>query len=293
MSVGSTPALQALTVGSLGVLGTTTQLADTVDPLQSDIRGPIGSLKVLGDFKNAVVNVFVGGIGSVDIGGALDGSGGGFAAGLISARGHIGPVKIAGGIIGGANRSGILAGGTIGKITLDGDLRSDDAAKPVTIQAEGRLGARPRDTAAIAELSVAGDVLNARILARTVALHTANHDKYTAEIGAITVNGDWTASSLAAGVADRGAAGLTAARPDGFGRNDAMIDRGSRALSSKIASIIIAGTATGSAGGGFFGITARKIGPAIIGGQSLPLTGGADDRLLDTTNGNFRLVDFA
>ena len=80
---------------------------------------------------------------------------------------------------------------------------------------------------------------------------------------------------------------------EGIAVNDALIDRGHRALTSKIASIVIAGTATGSAGGGFFGITARKIGPAIIGGESLPLTSGADNRLLDTTNANFRLADFS
>ena len=290
---GSTPALKSLTVGSLGRLGASTQPLGTVDPLESDIRGSVNSLKVLGDVKNAVINVYVGDIGSIDIGGALDGSAGGLDAGLISARGHIGTVKIVGGIIGGASRSGLLAGGTIGKITLGADVHSDDAEKPVTIEAGGRLGSLPPDTKAIDGVDVTGSISHVQLLAHTTESSVLKHDGYTAAVGTVKVSGNWTASSLAAGIADHGLAGLDSAQPDGFGRNDVPLDRGAAALTSRIASIIIGGAATGSADGGFFGITARTIDLASIGTQALLLTDAADDRLLDPLNGNFRLLDFA
>ena len=81
---------------------------------------------------------------------------------------------------------------------------------------------------------------------------------------------------------------------DGFGRNDTLIDASpDTAIRARIARIIIRGTATGSpVEGDFFGITAKMIGFAKIGGVVQPLTEGfADDILLDAVNKDFRLVE--
>jgi hypothetical protein len=109
----------------------------------------------------------------------------------------------------------------------------------VTISALGNLGATDAEQAvAITRLTVGGSVLNAEILAGYRRDGTPlNPD---AGIGSIVVAGDWSASSVAAGVAD--------ATSDGFGRNDALIagDTPPPLLFARIASITIAGTATGN-----------------------------------------------
>ena len=105
-------------------------------------------------------------------------------------------------------------------------------------------------------------------------------------MGSVTVGGDWTASSLAVGVLDTGG--------DGFGRNDTLIDpRPDAAIRARIARIIIRGAATGSAAeGDYFGITAKEIRFAKIGGVVQSLTKEfADDILLDPVNNDFRLVE--
>ncbi len=133
-------------------------------------------------------------------------------------------------------------------------------------------------------MKVKTNVLNARILAGyTASLGAANAD---AGIGAITVLGNWSASSIAAGVAD--------SANNGFGRNDTLIDGGNSAILASIASILIKGTATGSAAGGdHFGITAQRVSKLKIGTTTHPLTTSANDILLDATNNDFRVVDFA
>ena len=137
---------------------------------------------------------------------------------------------------------------------------------------------------AIAGVRVKTNVLNARILAGyTASLGAANGD---AGIGKITVLGNWAASSIAAGVAD--------STSDGFGRNDTLIPGGNAGILARIASILIKGTATGSADAGdFYGITAQRVGKLTIGTTKHPLTIAADDLLLDATNNDFRVVDFA
>jgi len=104
--------------------------------------------------------------------------------------------------------------------------------------------------------------------------------------GQIIVKGDWTATSLVAGVFDSTA--------DGFGQNDAVIpDDHTTNIFARISSIVIKGTATGSAApGDHYGITAQKVGKLSIGGEKIPLDKNASDTiLLDTTNNDFTLVE--
>ena len=281
-----TPAIKALTVGSLGTVGGT-QPAGTVAPLQSDLIGALAQLTVSGSVKGAI-NITGGtgaNLGPVSIGGDLDGSAGGTLAGLLRAGGNIGPVLVKGSVIGGADFSGIIAGGKLGKVSIGAEHKSANAAKPVFISALGDLAATTLAKAvAIAGLSVKTNVLNARILAGTTAsLGAANAD---AGIGAVSVLGNWAASSIVAGVAD--------STSDGFGRNDTLIPGGNAGILARIASIFIKGTATGSAGAGdFFGITAQRVAKLKIGATLHPLTPAANDILLDAANNDFRVVDFA
>ncbi len=70
----ATPGLRALSVRSLGRLGTDTQAVGS--SLESDISGALGSMKVTGDVKDAFVNVtgsVDGTIGAIAIGGSLIG----------------------------------------------------------------------------------------------------------------------------------------------------------------------------------------------------------------------------
>src|SRR5206468_1432344 len=131
---------------------------------------------------------------------------------------------------------------------------SADATQPVIISALGKLGATTASTAvAIAGLIVKHDVLNALILGGyTTGGDALNPD---AGIGAVSVSGSWTASSVAAGIAD--------STHDGFGQNDTLIpgDTTTTTLFATIASITIKGAAIGSVTptSDFFGLTAQKI----------------------------------
>src|SRR5262249_50681038 len=89
-SATALPAVQRLTVQSLGRFGTSTGAAD----LHSVITKSIGSLAVRGDVVGAFVDV-TGGIGSISVGGSLLG-GSVTNSGEISASGTIGKVSIGG-----------------------------------------------------------------------------------------------------------------------------------------------------------------------------------------------------
>ena len=100
------------------------------------------------------------------------------------------------------------------------------------------------------------------------------------------MRGDWSASSLVAGVLD--------ATGDGFGQNDTLIvGKNNRNLVARIASVVIKGSATGSAAAGdHFGISAQSIGKLSIDGENIALQKGKiDNFLLDETNGDFRVVE--
>lgn len=277
-----TAAIKSLTVGSLGAIGGT-QPATTANPTRSDFHGGLGKLTVRRDMFGAV-DVLGGvhaNIGSVFIGGNLDGTLGEGYSGLLRAGMNIGNVTVKGSVLGGGEITGIIAGRTIGKVSIGGDLRSSSPLFTATISAEG-FGAG----VALGGLSVKGDVENARILAGySPAGAPRNGAQFS--VGNVVVNGDWKASSLAVGVRSLGLFPTFQ-----FGANDESINAGRLA---SIASIVIKGAATGSAAVDFFhyGIVAGIIGKISIGKAKLAVTNGADNILIDTVNNDFRVVDFA
>lgn len=293
--VVKTAGVKSLTVGTLGQ-------ALAVPGLPADyhslIVGAVGALTVKGDARGVDFEVIGGplaSIGTVNIKGSLDANG--VAAGnaaYLHATGNIGAVTIGKSVIGGADFSGLGAGGKLGRVSIGGALTSASAAKPVTISALGKLGAlKAGDSVAIAGLSVKTNVLNARILAGyTTALVATNPD---AGIGAISVLGNWEASSVAAGVQDTSVAGTLSSLPDGFGRHDSLIAEAvANHIFASIASITIKGTAIGSVtpSTDFFGFTAQHLGALKIGGMKKTLTAMAEDLILDPVNNDFHAVDF-
>ena len=93
-----------------------------------------------------------------------------------------------------------------------------------------------------------------------------------ASIGAVSVGRNWIASNLVAG-ASAGTDGL-------FGTDDDALISGDNPIIAKIASIVIKGTATGTAGGtDHFGFVAEEIGAFKSGRAKLTLTRGASNDL--------------
>jgi hypothetical protein len=144
--------------------------------------------------------------------------------------------------------------------------------------------ARPKDAVAIDSMLVRGDVENARVLLGYNKEEVAKNPDASA--GSVVVKGDWTATSLVAGVFD--------ATGDGFGLNDTPADGDTTpSIVARIASVVIKGSATGSATeGDHFGITAQAIGKLSIGGEKVALSRTErDDILLDPVNGVFQVVE--
>ena len=158
-------------------------------------------------------------------------------------------------------------------VKVKGEMSTDNEAAPLIMSA--------RD--GIDSMVIKGDVKNAQFLAGyTKDGEAVNPD---AHIGKIVVKGNWIQSSMVAGVED--------STHDGFGQNDTVISGDTTpSVLSRIASLVIKGTAAGSAqGGDCFGIVAQQIGRLSIGGTSVALQQGTDDILLDAVNGDFRLLE--
>jgi hypothetical protein len=122
----SDPALASLTVLSFGAEGTSTGAPD----LDSYIFGPVGSIKVTGDFYGVTLLIdgivppdrLVGTLGSLFIGGALVG-GAGDRQGAIRCVGSLGTVTIGGSVFGGGGElSGSIGADSIKSISVGGSL---------------------------------------------------------------------------------------------------------------------------------------------------------------------------
>ncbi len=177
--------------------------------------------------------------------------------------------------------------GVVGSIKIKADLGRADIAACTAITISGPLDpANAKAAVALKKLTVGGSVVNAQILAGyDDALTGLNPD---AGIGKVIVNGNWSASSLVAGILD--------ATADGFGQNDIVIPEPvTDDILSRIASLTIKGSGTGSANANdYFGITAQEIGQVKIGPTRIPLSNDPatpDNLLLDETNQDFRLVE--
>ncbi|MEO8350138.1 MAG: Calx-beta domain-containing protein [Chthoniobacteraceae bacterium] len=267
----ATPGAESMIAGSVGVL-----------KIKNNVRGVMNVTGGLADDAGLSASP-VQAINKVVIGGDIDGSAGGERAGLLRISGGIGSVKVKGSVMGGADLSGIVVGGKAGKIKIGGDLMSDDADRPVTVSALGTVGVTKQGKAvALKQVQVGGNVLNAEILAGFRRDGTAiNGD---AGIGKIVVDGDWIASSAAAGVED--------VTGDGFGINDALIGGGNAGVISRIASITIAGQVSGTVkSGDHFGITAEQIVELKLGRERQLISAGNGDVI--SLAEDFTAVDFA
>lgn len=219
----------------------------------------------------------IGGIASLTVGGSLLG-GTESDSGLVNAfSSDIGPVKIAGSIIGGTGSitAEIRTIGKIGNVTIGGDMRSGDnltsgifggkgigAVKIAGSMLGGRIvaDAAPGSQLAVKSLTIGGRVEDAFIF-------SLGPDS---QFGPVKVGGNWIASNLYTGI-DTGADLAIGTADDvvtTMGANDP-------ALFSKIASITIGGQVKGTVGGtDHFGFVSQEIGSLKINGVKVPLTPG-------------------
>jgi hypothetical protein len=272
--------------------------------------GSAGFINIRGDLSGAggvtsgVVTVF-GSVGSVSVGGSVRG-GSAAESGMISCDRDAGTITIGGDVVGGTGffDSGFIRAGRIAHLTIGGSLFAGAGdttgqlvnngainafndlgtvfirgsligtpTNPAVISARGSAAPTGTTDMAIGRLTVLGRVEFAQILVGVNSIGDAvNAD---AQIGAVTVGGDWAASSLAVGAV---------AGPDGFFGNadDAKMSgsvvKDDPQVFSKIASVTIAGQVLGTTGGAdHFGIVAERIGAGPVGGTMLRLHAGMNN----------------
>lgn len=194
-----------------------------------------------------------------------------------STGGRLGSLTIGGSIIAGIDDStgsftrcaSIRVADDIGSLTVKGSILGNAEAGDafVDITAAGQ-----KSNAAFGKITVGGRVEIARILGGYGASVTSAING-NAQIGAVTVAGDWDASSISAGINEN---------TGGFGDgDDSVADQpagaAADAILSRIASITIKGTVIG-APNPFFntGFVAQQIGSFKAGGYVATLTSGTD-----------------
>lgn len=223
-------------------------------------------------------------IGGDVFGGSLSGAGSVTDSGSISAD-QIGKLVIGGSLstgglgvngTGSLVRSGaITAGHDIKSLTVKGNIEgADDAgqgAYPVIISAVGQVKPTAKADVAIGSLTVGGHVTLSNILAGySPAPAPVNGG---AQIGTVSVAGDWSQSNLVAGAMNAMSGNKN------FGNaNDAAIATGSAAAIAKITSIkiggVIGGTPSATNPNDHFGFVAHTIGGFFIGGTKITLPAG-------------------
>jgi hypothetical protein len=222
------------------------------------------------------------------VGGSVSGTNSLHDSGRILSNGRIASVTVLGSLVAGSNSgTGVIAdcgtitaGDDIGAIKIGGGILGN-SANPAFISARGQK-VKPAIgyDIAIASLSVKGDVRYAQILGGFDEHHQpANAD---ASIGAVTVGGDWAASSIVAGAENLGAddlAGGAGGDADNvnFGDgHDFVQSAADSPLVSRIASITIMGDVGGSfAVTDHFAFVAQQIGALKVGGKAIALAAGS------------------
>lgn len=228
-----------------------------------------GSIESAGAVGSVVVNRSISGgqgafsahvtarrITSVFIGGALEG-GAGPSSGSIVTAARLGALNVKFIFSGDGPRSGAVVGRSLGSIVVRCDIKAS-ALQPVLITGLG--SATSTGPRAIDSLSVGGSMIGALVLGGWLGATPRNG---AARIGAVTVQGDMTASSVVAGIEPQ-------AFP-GFGRG-LDIPIGGR-HGSQIESLVVNGTARGSSNSAqSFAVIADSIGTVRIGGRSHTVT---------------------
>ena len=197
--------------------------------------------------------------------------------GLVRSSGTLGSVTVGGSLI--LDNADALAGisgqNGVGSLLVKGDI-TGLADSPYKIEGGGLLTGD--SSLAIGKVTVGGSVENAVILGGSL------NDNGHAQIGTIKVGGNWTASSIAAGVQTSAAS----TNPLLFGNgDDTFLPGGPSSVVSQIASIVIKGAVNGTAADGdHFGFVAKQIGSLQVGAVKYDLAadGTADPIELGTTS---------
>lgn len=296
-------------LGSATILGSVFGLHDDSGQITAD--GNIGTLIIGGDLNasasvgigNSAARVSAGGnIGKVKIGGDVRGNDG-TDSGSITADGAIQVVKVAGSVIGNDGlRSGRIAAQlTLGKVSIGGNLQADgDGSGQIAArQSIGEVfiggsllgndavfagiavnGEDLPTVPAIGSVTIAGDMLRARILAG-YSINTFLPVDADQRIGKVKIGGDFDESVIASGI-----------DPGGDGRfatsDDTTFDEpvSNEAPFARIDKIVIGGRVNGNfSRPDHFGIVAQEIGVVKIAGVPLALTAGPDNDVIELLPG--------
>lgn len=202
------------------------------------------------------------GIGTLEVMGDIQG-GAGVLSGSVSADlGRIGTVRVRSILAGDGGISGALSAASLGDVLVRGDM-SGSSSQFAHISAVG--AATPTGPRAIRSLTVRGNMARASVFAGYRLTAPING---AARVGPVSVGGSFTASNIVAGVANPLTPGI-------FGNGGDASIGGTGA--SRIESLVIAGTATGSFDPAeSYGVVARSIGRVRINGvaYAVPRIGG-------------------
>lgn len=188
------------------------------------------------------------------------------------------------------NNGAIISKNAIDNLTIRGDVRGN-STQSALIAARGQIRPRGATDLAFGNINIAGNVERGDIRAGNGAFFESGSFTFLtnpdAQIGSVTVGGNWTASELGVGTysrtGDRYNKLVMAGVPDS-----------SRRL-AKIGSIAIGGSVRGtSTAGDQFGFIAEEIGRVRIGGSDRALVSGPsnDNQLLDTVFGDTKLFEY-
>jgi hypothetical protein len=188
------------------------------------------------------------------------------------------------------NNGAIISKNAIDNLTIRGDVRGN-STQSALIAARGQIRPRGATDLAFGNINIAGNVERANIRAGNGAFFESGSFTFLnnpdAQIGSVTVGGNWTASELGAGTYSR-----TGDRYNKLAI--AGVPDSSRRL-ARIGSIAIGGSVRGtSAAGDHFGFIAEEIGRVRIGGSDRALVSGPsnDNQLLDSVFGDTKLFEY-
>ena len=188
------------------------------------------------------------------------------------------------------NNGAIISKNAIDNLTIRGDVRGN-STQSALIAARGQFRSRGATDLAFGNINIAGNVELANIRAGNGAFFDSGSFTFLnnpdAQIGSVSVGGNWTASELGAGTYSR--------TGDRYNKlTIAGVPDSSRRL-ARIGSIAIGGSVRGtSAAGDHFGFIAEEIGRVRIGGSDRALVSGPsnDNQLLDSVFGDTKLFEY-
>ncbi|MBO0700529.1 MAG: hypothetical protein J2P46_19185, partial [Zavarzinella sp.] len=238
-----------------------------------------GRIEAMGDVGTVA-------IGRDLVGGRASGAASLYETGIIRAR-RIARLTLGGSLVAGTDNStgdyfangGIQVVNDIGTLAIRGSILGDPD-HPAFILARGSAAPTATADIAIGRLTVRGRVEFAQIVAGVDPFGLG--PDADAQIGAVSVGGDWIASSLAAGA--------VAGRDGFFGDADDAKATGSQAkddprLVSAIVRVTIGGQIVGTPNGGdHFGIVAEAVRAVSVAGDRLPLIPGPHNDDFPTGN---------